>query len=172
MCRAILFLDVLPLTLVRVIGFGRVILATLSFLVIGDLIAVILLPGLASVIQLAGRASRPRGGHYDADEDQGVAQGSLLRARREIGGYWLRMTDVLQGYGLLFFDRERHIDSHAIPLCTCVGGQIRLCAGIPGSMRSRQIIGNVTPPARPAYPGCGYLLQFQQRASFESRIVT
>jgi len=104
-CRAILFLDILPLTLIRVIGFGRVILATLSLLVIGDLVAVILLPGLASVIQLAGRASRPGNGHYDADEDQGVAQGILLRARREIGGCWLRMTDGLQGYGLLFFAR-------------------------------------------------------------------
>lgn len=161
MCRAILFLDILPLTLVRVIGFGRVILATLSFLVIGDLIAVILLPGLASVIQLAGRASRPRGGHYDADEDQGVAQRSLLRARREIGGCSPRMTGVLQGYGLLFFDRERHIDSHAIPLGTCAGRRIRLCAGIPGPMRSRQSIGNVRPPARPAYPGRGDLPRFQ-----------
>jgi len=28
-------------------------------------------------------------------------------------------------------------------------------------MRSRQIIGNVTPPARPAYTGCGYLVRFQ-----------
>lgn len=146
-CRAILFLDVLPLTLVRVIGFGRVALATLSFLIIGDLIAVILLPGLTSVIQLAGRASRPGDGHYDADEDQGVAQGSLLRARREIGGCSPRMTDVLQGYGLLFFDRERHIDSHAIPLCACVRGRIRLCAGIAGSMRRHQIISNVRPPA-------------------------
>jgi hypothetical protein len=171
-CRAFLFLDILPLTLVRVIGFGRVALATLSLLVIGDLIAVILLPGFTSVIQLAGRASRPRGGHYDADEDQGVAQGSLLRARREIGGCSPRMTGVLQGYGLLFFDRERHIDSHAIPLCTCARGRIRLCAKIPGSMRRRQIIGNVRPPARPAYTGCGYLPQFQQHASFESRIVT
>jgi len=53
-CPAILFLGILPLTLVRVIGFGRVILATLSLLIIGDLIAVILLPGSACVIKLAG----------------------------------------------------------------------------------------------------------------------
>lgn len=172
MCRAILFLDILPLTLVRVIGFGRVILATLSFLVIGDLIAVILFPGLARVIKLARRASRPGGGHCDANEDQSVAQGSLLRARRGLRGCSPRMTRVLQDYGLLFFDRERYIDLHAIHLCACVGGRIRLSAGIPGSMRRRQIIGNVRPPARPSYTGCSYPVQFQEHASFESRIVT